>query len=721
MSVKKDIKLNGIDLTVEEKYESETSIGGGNIISKDGNNQIRLNPNNLCIETTKDGGSNWSPCGKNEYDSNNVKTGEIFNMYVGSNKNTATGDYSHAEGYHTTASGDYSHAEGCNTTASGDFSHSEGCLYTTASGDYSHAEGNGTTASGNNSHAEGEETNSKGISSHTEGYQTKTFRFDQIEQIEIIGDYAHAEGYQTSASGNNSHAEGNNTNAQGENSHASGLGTIAEHKNSFVMGEGTCTYNDNSLVCGQYNTGTTTVQGDGNLFVVGNGYMTGQQATFHNAFTINKNGNALINGDGISGSGNGNLNVVNNISAGGNITITGDATISGNTSTNNISANGSITATTSNISAKNDLTGGYLYLGSSNGNIPSYLNAYAKFEPSNNGFLYLLTSRSSPSSYTWEGGLQLGSIKLYQQNGNGYGLFYYRKGSSSRYWIFNSLDSGGGVYTFQNNGDSSWFKLDKSSGGSPSLTINHISTISENTNLNDYIIGKPIFLGDKYKKYNYYNSNYMNNFNDINDEKIKIDSSTCDTTLFNISNIPNNNFVGICSIISEPKIIKKTLEQPFNQYSIHELTQNEINEQNIDINNLPNDYSLVYKVYNYNDLNNAEPYIYYNVPVIAFATHGDYMFYVDDTEALIDTNLNTQKHYEVGDELTYDGKILILPEFNPDETLTELEQLQQLLNYNKQISKYNKLKKNSIGKISHIFTSQDCDDYKHYLAVFKSN
>ena len=39
-------------------------------------------------------------------------------------------------------------------------------------GDYSHAEGNNTTASGSNSHAEGYNTTASGTNSHAEGYNT---------------------------------------------------------------------------------------------------------------------------------------------------------------------------------------------------------------------------------------------------------------------------------------------------------------------------------------------------------------------------------------------------------------------------------------------------------------------------------------------------------------------------------------------------------------------
>lgn len=84
---------------------------------------------------------------------------------------TASGDYSHSEGYSTTASSYYSHAENNNTTANGNASHAEG-NYTGALGDYSHSEGSFTTASGEASHAEGLNTTASGKYSHVEGKYT---------------------------------------------------------------------------------------------------------------------------------------------------------------------------------------------------------------------------------------------------------------------------------------------------------------------------------------------------------------------------------------------------------------------------------------------------------------------------------------------------------------------------------------------------------------------
>ena len=77
---------------------------------------------------------------------------EIFNDYA---NNTATGNYSHAEGKKTSAPGLYSHAEGYGTVASGFYSHAEG-EYAVAYGSYgTHAEGKYTIASGNHQHVQG--------------------------------------------------------------------------------------------------------------------------------------------------------------------------------------------------------------------------------------------------------------------------------------------------------------------------------------------------------------------------------------------------------------------------------------------------------------------------------------------------------------------------------------------------------------------------------------
>lgn len=110
-------------------------------------------------------GAEWgNPVGKADQNSLD-STGEIFNDYE---RNEATGEYSHAEGWMVIASGSSSHAEGDGVEASGYASHAEGML-TTASGDEAHSEGSNTVASGDRSHAEGQRTVASGKNQHVQG------------------------------------------------------------------------------------------------------------------------------------------------------------------------------------------------------------------------------------------------------------------------------------------------------------------------------------------------------------------------------------------------------------------------------------------------------------------------------------------------------------------------------------------------------------------------
>lgn len=93
-------------------------------------------------------------------------------------------------------------------------------------GKNSHAEGYNTTASGQYSHAEGSGTTASRENSHAEGFDTTA-----------SGKYSHAEGYSTTASQIYSHAEGNQTTASGNNSHAEGFDTIASGYIAHAEGE----------------------------------------------------------------------------------------------------------------------------------------------------------------------------------------------------------------------------------------------------------------------------------------------------------------------------------------------------------------------------------------------------------------------------------------------------------------------------------------------------
>lgn len=171
----------------------------------------------------------------------------------------ATDNSAHAEGRMTTASSESAHAEGSETTASGKYSHAEG-FRTTASGGRAHAEGHITTAEGHFSHAEGQNTVTTATGAHAEGYNTtaggdkyatdsngkyigvdgKALADQSNESLRVkVGMYSHAEGMNTTASGNYSHTEGANTNATAECSHAEGMGTKASGTYSHAEGHTT--------------------------------------------------------------------------------------------------------------------------------------------------------------------------------------------------------------------------------------------------------------------------------------------------------------------------------------------------------------------------------------------------------------------------------------------------------------------------------------------------
>ena len=198
----------------------------------------------------------------------------------------ANGDTSHAEGYATTAKGIYSHAEGQGTSASGNTSHAEG-QGTKAIGNTSHAEGNRTSASGQSSHAEGNGSIASGSSSHAEGYRTQA-----------NGHYSHAEGQSTYATSYSSHAEGYGTTASGESSHAEGNVTTANGSSSHAEGSYTETNNHAEHASGYYNvssSGSTALGHSGNtLFSVGNGTFNAR----HNAFEIRQNGDIYLSSGG---------------------------------------------------------------------------------------------------------------------------------------------------------------------------------------------------------------------------------------------------------------------------------------------------------------------------------------------------------------------------------------------------------------------------------------
>ena len=107
-------------------------------------------------------------------------------------------------------------------------------------GNNSHAEGFNTTASGERSHAEGASTTASSSSSHAEGASTTASGESSHAEggsTTASGDFSHAEGGSTTASSSSSHAEGFNTTASGMYSHAEGLYTKAKSSNQHVQGK----------------------------------------------------------------------------------------------------------------------------------------------------------------------------------------------------------------------------------------------------------------------------------------------------------------------------------------------------------------------------------------------------------------------------------------------------------------------------------------------------
>ena len=187
-----------------------------------------------------------------------IKTGtgsnsETFNDY----NNTASGNYSHAEGQNTVARGEATHAEGYRTQAINNYSHAEG-KSTYAFGTGTHTEGynlsyDGLTtykAQGSGSHIEGYcqgSVISDGVGSHIEGYtDTQVSRRCYGKGAHIEGcnsttndgtDAAHVEGYYTIADAAYHHIEGKYNLQDGDAmyQHIAGNGTSSNRSNSHTL------------------------------------------------------------------------------------------------------------------------------------------------------------------------------------------------------------------------------------------------------------------------------------------------------------------------------------------------------------------------------------------------------------------------------------------------------------------------------------------------------
>jgi hypothetical protein len=118
-------------------------------------------------------------------------------------------------------------------------SHAEG-FSCQATGDFAHAEGQNTLASGAWSHSEGHNGEATNDNAHNEGNNTTASGFAshaEGDSSEASGDSSHAENNETQAIGNFSHAEGSNTVANGINSHVQGDSTYADGNASSAGGQ----------------------------------------------------------------------------------------------------------------------------------------------------------------------------------------------------------------------------------------------------------------------------------------------------------------------------------------------------------------------------------------------------------------------------------------------------------------------------------------------------
>ena len=137
---------------------------------------------------------------------------------------------------------------------------------------------------GNYSHAEGYKTQATGLYAHAEG-GISTGKSTNGPKATAQG--AHAEGLSTVASEFAAHAEGDRTQAKGVASHAGGVGCVAEGKGSFTHGLylKTDTNSQYQTVVGKYNSLNPAA-----LFIVGNG--TADQR--NNVFAVYGDGRGAV-------------------------------------------------------------------------------------------------------------------------------------------------------------------------------------------------------------------------------------------------------------------------------------------------------------------------------------------------------------------------------------------------------------------------------------------
>ena len=177
---------------------------------------------------------------------------------------------------------------GYDTIAFGYASHTEGAR--TAANMFAHAEGLNTKALGEDSHTEGKNTQTIGNHSHAEGHTSKAIGY--ISHAEgswttASGEHSHSEGSSTQANGAYTHAENRNTQANGNASHAEGSGTISGGSYSHAEG-----YQTNSIGSGSHSEGYTTKSIGDNSHAEGNSTQSVGNSSHSEGTNTQANGSA---------------------------------------------------------------------------------------------------------------------------------------------------------------------------------------------------------------------------------------------------------------------------------------------------------------------------------------------------------------------------------------------------------------------------------------------
>lgn len=270
---------------------------------------------------------------------------EIFNDYT---YNKATGNYSHAEGYHSYNLQNYGHVEGYYNIGNAEAVHAEG-WQTKATGKAAHSEGTSTQALGTSSHSEGQSTISKESNAHSEGHSTIAYIEAHAEGVSTVayayahsegtstfarGSYSHSEGYGSYATGTNAHAE-NSSYANGKNSHSGGQAT-AGGENSFAHGtKGTLASGTNSV---SFISGTASGSSSFNV----NGTASGENSVVLTGTASN------INAVSLGGTASGS----NSVAIKGSATTTNAVAITGTASGENSIALGGTASGSNSVSVK---------------------------------------------------------------------------------------------------------------------------------------------------------------------------------------------------------------------------------------------------------------------------------------------------------------------------------------------------------------------------------